>query len=76
MKWRKTWPDRADDFICLDRNGEAVARIQKHFDGRWQWHMNAWDLQAVNGMIEGHPRQAAVAAENAFRQGRPSYRFS
>lgn len=72
MKWRQTWPDRADDFICLDGNGEAVARIFKHHDGRWNWYMNAWNLQSVNGCIAGHPREAAVAAELAFRQGRSS----
>ena len=48
LRWRKTWPDREDDFVALDRrmDGETVGRYQHTTGGadmgKWFWSLTAF----------------------------------
>ena len=40
----RTWPDRENDG-ALWRDGERIARVYRHHDGRWQWFMQIGDCK-------------------------------
>ena len=37
MHWRQTWPDKPNDGLLLDEQGNRYGRVHAHFDGRWTW---------------------------------------
>jgi hypothetical protein len=63
-KWRKTWPDRENDFVCVD-DGVTVGRIYIHHMGAWVWFMNADEFVCSNGSADT-PREAARCLEDAY----------
>ena len=46
LKWRKTWPDKENDFIAHDHDGIAVGRFYliEHgpLQGQWRWTVTAF----------------------------------
>jgi len=77
LRWKKTWPDRENDFVGHAPNFEAsVGRIQLVEHGpqqnSWSWsltaageHVRREDIGALTGS-EPSPREAARAVENSW----------
>lgn len=77
LRWKKTWPDREQDFVAHAPNfEEPVGRIQLVEHGpqqnSWSWsltaageHIRREGIGALTGS-EPAPREAARAVENAW----------
>lgn len=77
LRWKKTWPDRENDFVGHAPNFEAsVGRIQLAEHGpqqnSWSWsltaageHVRREGIGALTG-VEPSPREAARAVETAW----------
>lgn len=76
LKWRKTWPDREQDFVGLDElSGTKVGRIYVSVagdtTGSWLWHYQAslpglpWS-SLNRGGVEETARRAAKAIEDVW----------
>jgi hypothetical protein len=70
LRWRKTWPDAADDFVAVLADDEGSCRVYLHTGvqvevGRWHWVANLPHRHLASGYAST-AREAALAAEAAF----------
>lgn len=77
-QWRKTWPDKENDFVGSDR-GETIGRFYHHqaAEGmRWYWHMqwgdNGRERVTLSGLRDT-PREAAREIEKNYDELKAIY---
>lgn len=78
LKWRKTWPDRPDDYVGFaEGDGHPIGRIIKGAGGnwanrnRWSWYYQAFmpglsGNKLPSGGIEDTARSAALEIEKVW----------
>ena len=69
LKWRKTWPDKENDFVAHDHDGIAVGRFYRvEHSPRgpyWSWTVTAFHARPTHktgphhGTVDGSARDGA-----------------
>jgi hypothetical protein len=73
--WRRTWPDRKDDYVC-EVGGESIGRVRYHTTGPikfWRWFMGVDDLALQIMPATGHHDdkiEACRQLESAYGRAR------
>ncbi|MHA6685340.1 hypothetical protein [Mesorhizobium sp. A556] len=76
LKWRQTWEEKSDDFVCeASTYSGSVGRIYLHesgpMEGQWLWSFQAFgsDISRNIGALSGYEtsaRRAAKEVEDAW----------
>lgn len=54
--WRRTWPDKPHDFVCV-ADGQIIGRVQLHDTGpmkHWMWSMSTdgFEIEPQDGFAD------------------------